>query len=147
MQIMYAVEKDLPQLANLFDQYRVFYGQETCIDKALDFLNSRLKNKDSVILIAKGNNDILGFTQLYPSFSSVGMEVIWILNDLFTRPDFRQQRIAKKLLEAARKHAVKTDALRIILATQVSNTIAQNLYLSMGYSKDEAFYHYNLNTK
>jgi ribosomal protein S18 acetylase RimI-like enzyme len=144
MQVTYADSSSIPELANLFDQYRIFYEQETDIKGAIAFLNSRFKNKDSVIFIASENSGIVGFAQLYPSFSSVGMERIWILNDLFVSSNSRRQSIAKKLMEAARKHAEETGALRVELATQVSNTLAQKLYASLGYSKNESFYHYSL---
>ena len=144
MLINFADKNDLVTLAGLFDQYRVFYKQKSDIKNVMDFLSSRLEKKDSVILVARVKSDTVGFTQLYPSFSSVGMKHIWILNDLFVSPKFRGQNIAKKLMQEALNHAKKTGALRIDLATQVSNTLAQNLYESMGYIKNESFYHYSL---
>ncbi len=147
MQVTHADVSDIQKLASLFDQYRVFYEQETDIKRATAFLNSRFKNKDSVILLAHDNSDIVGFTQLYPSFSSVGMERIWILNDLFVSPGSRGKNIAKNLMQAARKHAEETGAIRIDLATQVSNILAQNLYVSQGYNKNDSFYHYSLSIK
>lgn len=144
MLISFADKNDLVTLAGLFDQYRVFYKQKSDIKNAMEFLSSRLEKKDSVILVARVKSDIAGFTQLYPSFSSVGMKHIWILNDLFVSPKFRGQNIAKKLMQEALNHAKRTGALRIDLATQVSNTLAQNIYESMGYIKNESFYHYSL---
>ncbi|MBT3366774.1 MAG: GNAT family N-acetyltransferase [Nitrospina sp.] len=144
MLITHAGSGDIQKLAILFDQYRVFYQQKKELTKATEFLNSRIRNKDSVILVAHEKSDIIGFTQLYPSFSSVGMGKIWILNDLFVSPDFRRQNVAKYLMEAAKKHAKETGALRIDLATQTSNSNAQNLYGSMGYIKNEVFWHYSL---
>jgi ribosomal protein S18 acetylase RimI-like enzyme len=52
--------------------------------------------------------------------------------------------VAKQLMEAAKKHAIKTGAIRISLATQFSNSPAQKLYEAMGYKKNDTFYHYNL---
>ena len=72
------------------------------------------------------------------------MKQIWVLNDLFVSPEFRRQGIAKKLMQEALNHAKNTGALRIDLATQVSNTLAQHLYTTMGYIKNESFYHYSL---
>jgi ribosomal protein S18 acetylase RimI-like enzyme len=144
MLITFADKNDISSLATLFDLYRVFYEQKSDIKKVTEFLSSRIEKKDSSIFVARENADIVGFTQLSPSFSSVGMKQIWILNDLFVRPQFRRQSIAKKLMEEALNHAKKTGALRIDMATQVSNTHAQNLYESMGYIKNESFYHYSL---
>jgi ribosomal protein S18 acetylase RimI-like enzyme len=140
----YANSTDIPKLAILFDQYRIFYDQDTDIKGATIFLNSRIKNNDSVIIVAHENSDMIGFTQLYPSFSSVGMKPIWVLNDLFVSLGFRHQKVAKNLMQEARKHAEETHAMRIDLATQVSNNCAQSLYESMGYVKNESFYHYSL---
>jgi len=50
-------------------------------------------------------------------------------------------------MEAAKTYAKETGALRIDLATQVSNIFAQNLYESMGYIKNESFFHYSLPIK
>ena len=144
MNVTLADSSSIPELANLFNQYRIFYGEETDIQAATSFLKSRFNNKDSVILIALENFQMGGFIQLYPSFSSVGMERIWILNDLFVDHKFRRKNIAKNLMEAARKHAKETGALRIDLATQVSNLYAQNLYESLDYIKNESFFHYSL---
>ena len=44
----------------------------------------RMKNGESVIYLAMDdNNEAMGFVQLYPSFTSVGMNKMWILNDLW----------------------------------------------------------------
>ena len=145
MRITFAEESDITLLAILFDQYRVFYEQKSDIEKVTEFLCFRLEKKDSIIFVARENADIVGFTQLYPSFSSVGMKKTWILNDLFVSPQRRRQSIARKLMQEALNHAKRTGALRIDLATQVSNTLAQNLYVTMGYIKNESFYHYSLN--
>ncbi len=147
MNVTLADSSNIPKLANLFNQYRIFYGEETNLQAATDFLKSRFNNKDSVILVALENSQMGGFIQLYPSFSSVGMQKIWVLNDLFVDPDFRRQNVARNLMEAAKKYAKETDAFRIDLATQVSNVFAQNLYESMGYIKNESFFHYSLPIK
>jgi ribosomal protein S18 acetylase RimI-like enzyme len=144
MLITIADKNDIPALAKLFDQYRTFYEQKSDINKSVEFLSSRLEKNDAIIFVACENTEIVGFTQLYLSFSSVGMKQIWILNDLFVSPQFRRQSIARNLMQEALNHAKKTEALRIELATQVSNTLAQNLYESMGYIKNESFYHYSL---
>jgi GNAT superfamily N-acetyltransferase len=90
------------------------------------------------------DGEIAGFTQLYPTFSSVSMKRVWILNDLFVEETYRHRGMARLLLNAAAEFAKSTDAARIILATQISNTSAQSLYESEGYWQDEAFYHYTL---
>ncbi len=119
------------------------------MSQAHNFLLERLTQAESVILIAVDQNsnsfDCLGFTQLYPSFSSVSMQKIWILNDLFVLPKFRNRGVATALLNAAKAFAIDTKAKRLILATAIDNYPAQRLYEKAGYRKDTAFDHYQLN--
>ena len=143
MQVFQAEIQHLEPLATLFDQYRSFYGQKSDLASARRFLQARLQNHDSVIFAAN-DRQIVGFTQLYPSFSSVSMQRIWILNDLFIAAAHRRKGIARLLLETAKQYAQEIGAVRIILATQISNISAQALYESLGYTRDEEFYHYSL---
>ena len=60
---------DVPEIAKLFDAYRVFYKQRDDMLLATEFLTERINNSESVIFYAQdvaGNS--VGFTQLYPSF-------------------------------------------------------------------------------
>lgn len=137
-------QEQLAELAVLFNQYRVFYRQTSDLKAAKQFLEERFQRQDSVIFVAKNDDRLVGFTQLYPSFSSVSLKRIWILNDLFVTELFRRRGVAQRLLVAAEKHARLSYAARIVLSTQASNTIAQRLYESRGYVRDTEFYHYAL---
>ncbi|MCZ8517113.1 GNAT family N-acetyltransferase [Paenibacillus filicis] len=141
-----AVPEDAERIAPLFDQYRVFYKASSDLPQAISFLRSQLDKGTSVIYFAYGasRREPIGFTQLYPSFSSVSMRPIWILNDLFVSPDARGQGVAQQLMEAARLHAAETGAIRLELSTACDNAAAQRLYESLSYVRDEQFYHYSL---
>lgn len=128
----------------LFDHYRVFYNQLSNLQEAKQFIAERLRNQDSSILLALAKDQGVGFIQLYPSFSSVAMRRVWILNDLFVLPAHRHQGIAKQLMEAAADDARQTGAVRLALATQQTNTAAQSLYHSLGYQLDQTFDHFTL---
>jgi ribosomal protein S18 acetylase RimI-like enzyme len=91
-------------------------------------------------VIEDGNG--LGFTQLYPSFSSVSMKPIWVLNDLFVAGTARRRGIGARLLTAATDHASQTGAARLVLSTAVDNANAQALYERLGWQKDAAFLQY-----
>ena len=142
--ISQATIEQLDDVASLFDRYRIFYNQESNYKAAKEFIKERFEHKDSVILLATRDNSPVGYTQLFPSFSSVSMKRVWILNDLFVVSDVRNQGIAKALMNAAKDYAIATKATRIILATEVTNIIAQRLYETMGYRKFDEFYHYIL---
>jgi ribosomal protein S18 acetylase RimI-like enzyme len=130
----------------LFDKYRQFYKQSTDLAGAEAFLQERLRREESVIFLALDSDAGVGagFTQLYPTFSSISMRKQWILNDLFVSEEYRGQRIGRRLLEASKQHAIETNAVGLSLSTAVDNFTAQKLYESFGYQKDNDFYNYDL---
>lgn len=144
LQILRAQVHHLEALVPLFDSYRQFYGQRSDLAIARSFLSDRLRLGDSVIFLASSGAKFTGFTQLYPSFSSVSTKRLWILNDLFVVPEFRRCGIARRLMNAAREHAKVTVAKGLTLSTQVENLNAQKLYESSGYVRDKAFFTYHL---
>ena len=144
MEIRAAELKDLEALTRLFDLYRVFYECAPDPGAARSFLEQRLTNEDSRIFCAFESGTMLGFTQLYPSFSSSEMKRIWILNDLFVDADQRRHGVGGALLDAAREFGNATSSNYLSLETQRNNTPAQSLYESKGWERDEEFYTYAL---
>jgi GNAT superfamily N-acetyltransferase len=148
MLVKRAAVADVDAVAPLFDAYRQFYGQRSDLAAARAFLDERLRREESVIFLAVADGEpgreALGFTQLYPSFSSVSIRRLWILNDLFVRPGVRRGGVGRRLLERAREWAIETDAKGLTLATAVNNAAARALYESCGWRRDDAFEHYVL---
>jgi|TARA_B110000503_G_scaffold37214_1_gene60895 GNAT superfamily N-acetyltransferase len=126
----------LDDLAVLFDVYRVFYKKETDLDAAKKFLRERLANDQSVIFMVYNDSRAVGFTQLYPVFSSVNMAAVWLLNDLFVDPVYRGKKIGKQLLEAAQNHCTASGAKGVSLETEQTNVVGNKLYPIMGFEKD-----------
>lgn len=136
---------DLSKIAPIFDKYRVFYKQESDLNLATNFIKARLENNQSVIFAAlDSTNEFVGFTQLYPSFSSVSAKPLWILNDLYVDKSVRRQGIGQKLMQAAKEHAIKTNANGLMLETAIDNKNAQALYLKEGYELEDDVYFYGL---
>lgn len=144
MEIYQANNKDLDGVATLFNLYRMFYEQESDLKGAKSYIKRRLEKKDSVIFVAKDNDKYLGFTQLYPTFSSISMKKAWILNDLYVDSQARKQGLGEILLNRAKELAIETGANSIALSTAHDNYSAQRLYEKNGYKRDEQFYHYEL---
>ena len=145
MEIVRAGLNHLDQLSGLFDGYRVFYKQAPDIQKARAFLKERLENDESVIFVAEAEGgELLGFTQLYPLFSSVSARRVWLLNDLFVAKHARRKGVAEMLMEAARMFAIERGAKGLSLETGVDNTGAQALYEKLGYKKQDGTFWYFL---
>ena len=127
----------LESIIPLFDAYRVWYRKASDRAGAKVFLSERLTNNDSIIYIAWDASTAVGFTQLYPSFSSTRMKRMWILNDLFVSPTYRGKGISKLLIEKAKALSNETNACGILLETEQSNTIGNKLYPATGFTLEE----------
>lgn len=141
-------------VTELFNKYRVFYQQPSDIDLAKKFINDRLQNQESVIFVAFATLDnkvvTSGFTQLYPTYSSVRAVRNWILNDLYVDEPFRKLGIAKALIRTAMNFAKENGASYLQLETGATNHPAQQLYEQIGFVKQEAdteFFLYKISVK
>ncbi len=139
--IKQASELDLGDIAPLFNAYRVFYGQHNNETAARDYLHARFKKEESIIFLAYLNNVAVGFTQLYPTFSSVSLKRSLILNDLFVSEESRNSGIAKALLQEAKSYCRKKNYKGLSLETAKDNP-AQYLYENLGWKKDVHVFHY-----
>src|SRR5215471_332113 len=105
-----AIADDLNLLVPLFNAYREFYRQSSEPERARRFLLERLNRAESVIFMALEGAGAVGFTQLYPSFSSGAMAPILILNDLFVVPECRRRGIGSMLLKTASEYGKQAGA-------------------------------------
>ena len=140
MTIITATLDHLEQLAPLFDAYRVFYQQDSDLEAATVFLRERFLLRENVIFLALEGQTALGFTQLYPSFSSVSLKRLWILNDLFVIPEARGQRVGEALIGAAVELATQSGAVGVQLETAHSNLSGQKLYERLGFQREDLAY-------
>jgi GNAT superfamily N-acetyltransferase len=151
IQVIQAETRHIPLLVPMFDAYRQFYQQPANSDGAFDFLTQRFQEASSVLFLALGGEledkpIAYGFVQLYPTFSSVSMQRLWIVNDLFVIPEGRRQGVGRKLLERAHAFAGETHAKGLTLKTAVDNVAAQALYESLGWQRDTHFFSYDILT-
>ncbi|WP_177523041.1 GNAT family N-acetyltransferase [Pseudomonas sp. v388] len=147
MRIIKATLEHLDLLTPLFIKYREFYGELSYPEASRDFLEKRLRRDESVIYLALAKDDdrkVLGFCQLYPSFSSLSLKRVWILNDIYVIEESRRQLVADHLMKHAKKMAKETHAIRMRVATSSSNEIAQKVYESIGFKEDTQFKNYVL---
>lgn len=135
---------NLQSIAVLFNQYRQFYEQGSDLALATEFIQQRMQNAESVILLAEdAQGKALGFCQLYPSFCSVEAKPIYSLYDLFVLPEHRANGIGRNLLLNAEVLAKRNGKCRMDLTTAKTNLKAQSVYESLGWKRDDIFYAYN----
>ncbi|WP_338780023.1 GNAT family N-acetyltransferase [Metabacillus sp. FJAT-52054] len=144
MKILKASIKDAGTIAPLFNAYRIFYSQPSDLEGAAQFLKDRLEKEESVIFIAEDEYGAAGFVQLYPSFTSVGMQRIWILNDLFVVEHARGKGVGQKLIDQAVELCRETGAKALNLETSITNKGAQRLYEINSFVKTEDCFFYSL---
>lgn len=134
---------DLHTLATLFDGYRQFYYQAPDLAGARAFMLGRLQAGDSIIYLAVDEaGEGAGFVQLYPAYSSVRMQRVYLLNDLYVAPTHRRQGLARQLMRRAQQLMQDSGAAYLALETGVENKQAQALYEAEGYVRctDSHFY-------
>jgi ribosomal protein S18 acetylase RimI-like enzyme len=142
-----ATTHDLQQLTNLFDQYVVFYKSPSNYEKHYAFLKERLENNEAIIFVACDEDDpdkIIGFALNYITFSSLALNKIIILNDLFVDNSARKKGIGEKLILETVALAKEIGSHTIRLRTAKKNIIAQGLYQKMGFVREDYLYSYDL---
>lgn len=142
-----ATIQDLDQLTNLFDQYVVFYRKPSNYEKHKEYLKERLENNEASIFIAFDDTNldkIVGFALIYITFSSLALNKILILNDLFVDSAIRKNGIGEKLILKTVELAKELDSNLIRLRTAKNNIVAQGLYHKMGFVREDYLYSYDL---
>ena len=133
------------EVAVLFNEYRQFYGRRDDVAAAEQFIHARLLDESSVIFIAKDNQGLgLGFVQMYPSFSSLRMAQMLILNDVYVTQHARCVGIGRALVQQAASYAKAHNMSYLMLETQQKNQRAQGLYEGLGFVRNQDFYIYEL---
>jgi GNAT superfamily N-acetyltransferase len=135
---------DLDNLAPLFDAYRRFYRLPGDLEGGSRFLRERMERNESVIFVAFEEAKAIGFAQLYPTFSSGAMARIFILNNLFVAPEARRSGVGSALLRTAAEFGWAEGAARLVLSTELTNTVAQSVYENNGWKRDTVFCVYQL---
>lgn len=144
IKIQQANVNDIEDLEVIFSLYLKFYEVESIRDDNITFLRERVQNNESIIFTAKKDGEIVGFTQLFPTFSSASLKKVYILNDLFVLENYRNQGIAKLLIHQVIEFAKENNCARVSLSTARNNP-AQFLYEKLGFKESSfKFFNYNL---
>lgn len=141
--IQIATLEQLSEFAELFDQYRVFYRQASDVEKGKNFLRERMTNHETVTFLIKVEEEFAGFAQLYPLYHYKALQRQWLLSDLFVNPEFRGRGLSIALIDRCKKYCEETDACGLLLETEKTNDIGNQLYPKCGFELDQDHNYYN----
>ena len=133
--------QQVDELLPLFEAYRAFY-RKTPNRQSRSFLIERIQSEDAAVFLACVDGQPVGFVQLFKTFSSTRLRPLWILNDLYTKEEFRNQSIGAYLIEKSKELAKETDACGLMLETEKSNDPGNHLYPAAGFKLMDKVNHY-----
>lgn len=134
-----ATPQDVAQIVPLFDAYRAFFAGRQSTDESRRFLQDRFLHGESVIFLAKLGEQAVGFTQLYPLWSSWYCRRIWFLSDLYVSETARKRGIGARLVERAVEHARETNAVSIMVELPRREPHLTEFYARLGFHRDDVF--------
>jgi ribosomal protein S18 acetylase RimI-like enzyme len=149
MQVIHCTEAQLDVLSALFNDYRIFYEQASDLPACRAFIQQNLRqNRSKIFLLLDDQGQAVAFSQLYPAVCSISMRPYHYLSDLYTTPSTRKSGYARHLMNHITEHFTREGAQRLTLDTATTNKIAQGLYESLGYQREEVYitYHQVLET-
>lgn len=136
--------QELGELLPIVECYRSF-SKRAPSDRTERYLRDRIVNDEVIVFIARQDGSPVGFTLIYPTFSTTALAPIWHLCDLFVTEQARGRGVASALMEEAERAAREAGAARIWLRTQHDNAPAQALYEGRGWVQNDVLRRYDLN--
>src|SRR6266571_2253618 len=120
-------------LAEIFDQYRVHYGQTADVEQSARWLVDNLGAGRVRAFVAEDRARLVGFATTVQVPASLRLSHFWQVRDLFVLPQHRRLGIGRALLGAVRSAAAASGALRLVLQTEEENDPALALYAEAGF--------------
>jgi ribosomal protein S18 acetylase RimI-like enzyme len=130
---------EIERLAEIFDVYRVHYGEAADAPQAASWLEGNISSGGVEAFVAEENDRFVGFAITMAVPASLRLGHFWQIRDLFVLPSHRRLGIGRRLLDSIRAAAIATGALRVVLQTEADNTAALRLYAENGYSAVEGY--------
>ena len=139
MKLIKATHSDISELvellSSLFEQEAEFEPNSEIQSKALGRVI--LDPKIGIIVIAKGDDKILGMVNLLFTESTALGSKVALLEDMVVLSSSRGRGIGSQLIDYAISEAKKVGCKRITLLTDIENTKAQSFYQKKGFVKSK----------
>jgi ribosomal protein S18 acetylase RimI-like enzyme len=130
---------EIEKLAEIFDLYRVHYGEAADAPRAATWLQGNISSGGVEAFVAEENDGVVGFAVTMAVPASLRLGHFWQIRDLFVSPSHRRLGVGRRLLDSIRAAALASGALRIVLQTEAHNRPALRLYAESGYSAVEGY--------
>lgn len=146
MHIIRATSEHIALLVPMFIRYRELYGARPLVEASKQFLTDRINANEAIVYLAfdAEQNDLIGFSLLYTSYSSLSLRPVWILNDIFVTEAARRRQVARTLVIRSRDDAIAANAVRIRVATNTYNEAIRKMYESLGFYENPQLTNYIL---
>jgi GNAT superfamily N-acetyltransferase len=132
---------DYDAVLPLIADYQHFYGVDAPDPRRNREFFARFVGPSDAgcILGARRGGQLVGYTCLYYSASSVDAQDIIILNDLYVAPEARGTGVGRRLIDATTALARTRDVGYVRWMTAIDNRRAQRLYEAMGAERSTWF--------
>jgi ribosomal protein S18 acetylase RimI-like enzyme len=114
-------------------------------DAYFDYLRTRVEQQHGAIFVAEVGSIFVGFvacwiTADHTITETVDSNVCGYVSDIGVLPDYRGQRIAADLLNAAQQHVASFGVRRVRIISLAANASAQRAYLKHGFEPYEIIF-------
>jgi GNAT superfamily N-acetyltransferase len=130
---------EIEQLAELFDVYRVHYGEAADPSCTASWLQASIGSGRLEAFVAEADSAFVGFAVTMTVPASLRLGHYWQIRDLFVLPSHRRSGVGRMLLDVVREAAIRAGALRLALQTEADNDAALRLYAESGYTTVEGY--------
>jgi GNAT superfamily N-acetyltransferase len=139
IRIARATEADLGDLLPLVRAYCDFYEAEPSEDALLELSRALIADPDreGVQLLAREEEQPLGFATIYWCWATTRAVRIGVMNDLYVAPAARGKGVADELIRACVEECRKHGASRLTWQTARDNERAQRVYERIGAERSE----------
>ena len=137
-------DEGFQSFVELFDRYRVHYGQDSERDRSEAWLTDATTTGPMRAFLARTNGVAAGICLIAVCPASLTLGEFWMVRDLFVDPPSRRSGVALALLDAVRAAAERRGVLRLSVQTENDNDPALRLYERYGFERVTGLRHLQL---
>ncbi|WP_164842497.1 GNAT family N-acetyltransferase [Actinoplanes solisilvae] len=116
--------------AQLLDEYRQHYGANPAPEAVTAWLREQVEAARTRVYLA-GPAEGICTVAVVPA--ALTLRTVWLVRDLYVRPEARRRGVARALLAAVAEEALASGAHRLSLQTESANVQAIELYGRIGF--------------